>query len=179
MTSPGTLTGVRDGTRRRFGRRTRNAVLTVHIVVAVGLLGDSAGFLAVAIRREMSDDPAFVAAAHDLLGTFAVVFGIPLSFAALITGAALGLGTHWGLFRYPWVVIKLFLIVTVIAVGALVLRPVLDDEPTADGTALVVGSAYDVIALTAATALAVFKPGSARRRRQPSTVEDPTGVVAR
>jgi hypothetical protein len=136
------------GRARRFGRRTRNAVLTVHIVVAVGLLGDSAGFLAVAIRRETSNDPAFVAAAHDMLGTFALVFGIPLSFLALITGAALGLGTHWGLFRYPWVVIKLFLVVTVIAVGALVLRPVLDDEPTADSTALVVGSAYDVAALT-------------------------------
>jgi hypothetical protein len=149
----------------RFGRRTRNAVLTAHIVVAVGLLGDSAGFLAVAIRRAASDDPAFVDAAHDLLGTFALLFGIPLSFLALFTGIALGLGTPWGLFRYRWVVAKLVLIVTVIVVGAVVLRPVLDDDAaTADGTVLIVGSAYDVAALGAATALAVFKPGGARRR---------------
>jgi hypothetical protein len=32
-----------------------------------------------------------------------LVFGIPLSFGALITGVLLGLGTKWGVFRYPWV----------------------------------------------------------------------------
>ncbi|MGH2477613.1 MAG: DUF2269 family protein, partial [Candidatus Limnocylindrales bacterium] len=162
---------------RRFGRRTRNAVLTAHIVVSVGLLGDSAGFLAVAIRRETSDDPAFVDAAHDLLGMFALVFGIPLSFLALLTGVALGLGTPWGLFRYPWVVTKLVLIVTVILVGAIVLRPVLADEPTSDGIALIIGAAYDVAALALATALAVFKPGRARRRSPPRLAPDVTSAA--
>jgi hypothetical protein len=148
---------------RRFGRRTRHLVLTVHIVVSVGLLGDSAGFLAVAIRRAASNDPAFVDAAHDLLGMFALFFGIPLSFLALITGLALGLGTPWGVFRYPWVIAKLVLIVTVIVVGATVLRPVLsDDTDTGDGP-LIIGAAYDVAALATATTLAVFKPGRARR----------------
>jgi hypothetical protein len=89
---------------RRFGRRARNVVLTIHIVVSVGLLGDSAGFLAVAIRRAMSDDAAFADASLDLLGTFALFFGIPLSFLALLTGIALGLGTPWGVFRHPWVI---------------------------------------------------------------------------
>jgi hypothetical protein len=148
---------------RRFGRRTRNVVLTVHIVVSVGLLGDSAGFLAVAIRRAASDDPAFVDAAHDLLGTFALFFGIPLSFLALLTGLALGLGTPWGVFRYPWVVAKEVLIVTVIVVGAVILRPVLSDDTAKGDAALIAGAAYDVAALTAATTLAVFKPGRAGR----------------
>ena len=156
----------RHGTarRRRFGRRSRNIVLTVHIVVSVGLLGDSAGFLAVAIRRSTSDDPAFVESAHELLGMFALLFGIPLSFLTLLTGIALGLGTPWGVFRYPWVVVKLVLIVTVIVVGATVLRPVLDDDSTGGDAALIAGAAYDVAALTAATALAVFKPGRPRTR---------------
>ena len=35
--------------RRVLAPRVRKAVLTFHIVVAVGLLGDAAGFLAVAI----------------------------------------------------------------------------------------------------------------------------------
>jgi hypothetical protein len=152
-----------------MGRRTRNTVLTIHIAVSVGLLGDSAGFLAVAIRRALSSDAAFVDASHDLLGTFALVFGIPLSFLALLTGIALGLGTPWGVLRYPWVVIKLILIVTVIAVGAIVLRPVLADDTAGSGP-LIAGAAYDVVALTTATALAVFKPGRARASRQRATV---------
>jgi hypothetical protein len=146
----------------RLGRRARNTLLTIHIVVSVGLLGDSAGFLAVAIRRGVSDDPAFVDVSHDLLGTFALAFGIPLSFLALLTGIGLGLGTSWGVFRYPWVIAKLILIVTVIVVGAVVLRPVLSDDTAGSGR-LIAGAAYDVAALTVATGLAVFKPGRARR----------------
>jgi hypothetical protein len=147
-----------------MGRRTRNVVLTIHIVVSVGLLGDSAGFLATAIRRGLSDDPAFVTASKELLGTFALVFGIPLSFLALLTGLALGLGTPWGVLRYPWVVVKLVLLLTVIAVGATILRPVLDADGDPASGPLVASAAYDVAALTASTALAVFKPGRSRRR---------------
>jgi uncharacterized membrane protein SirB2 len=105
-----------------------------------------------------------VDASHDLLGTFALFFGIPLSFLALLTGIALGLGTPWGVLRHGWVIAKLVLIVTVIVVGATVLRPVLDDESDPGSAALIAGAAYDVAALTVATALAVFKPGRPRRR---------------
>jgi hypothetical protein len=138
-------------------------------MVSVGLLGDSAGFLAVAVRRSISDDPALITSAHQLLGMFAFVFGIPLSFATLLTGIALGLGTRWGVLRYPWVAAKLFLIVTVILVGALVLRPVLAGDPNGSGTALIVGAAYDVAALAMATGLGVFKPGRPWRATRPSS----------
>jgi hypothetical protein len=57
---------------------------------------------------------------------FSFVFGIPLSFATLITGVALGLTSSWGV-RYPWTI-------------------------------------GDVVALTTATALAVYKPGRRLRR---------------
>jgi hypothetical protein len=114
--------------RWRLRRRSRNTLLTIHIIVSVGLLGDSAGFLAVAIRRSLSNDPALVESSHQLLGMFALYFGIPLSILALLTGAALGLLTRWGVFRYPWVTAKLALNLSVILVGALVLRPVMDDD---------------------------------------------------
>jgi len=62
---------------RTLGRGVRNSLLTAHIMVSVGLFGDSAGFLAVAVRRSTSDDPALVASAHQVLRMFALVFGIP------------------------------------------------------------------------------------------------------
>jgi len=87
-----------------------------------------------------------------------------------LTGIALGLGTPWGVLRHSWVVIKLVLTVSVIVVGATVLRPVLDDASNPNSTALILGAAYDVTALTVATALAVFKPGRARRRASEPTL---------
>lgn len=157
--------------RRRLSRRARNAVLTVHIIVAVGLLGDSAGFLAVAVRGATTDDPALADASYELLRMFSYVFGIPLSFATLITGIVLGWGTTWGVFRSPWVTAKLVLILTVIAVGALAIDPALEDMLDGDGgsdAGLVVAAAYDTAALALATGLAVFKPGG-RSWTRPST----------
>jgi Predicted integral membrane protein (DUF2269) len=136
--------------------------LTIHIIVSVGLLGDSAGYLAVAIRGAISSDPLIANSSYQTLRMFAFVFGIPLSFAALLTGVLLGLGTRWGIFRYPWVTTKLLLIVSVIAVGALVLNGGMNAMLTGRGGAegqLIAGAAYDVVALTTATALGVFKPG--------------------
>jgi hypothetical protein len=161
----------RPAQRWTLSRSARNVLLTAHIVVSVALLGDSAGYLAVAIRTSTIDDPAL---AHDSLKTlnmFSLVFGIPLSFAALLTGIALGLGTRWGVFRYAWVIAKLVLIVTVILVGALVLGPasneMLDTGNDTTGR-LIAGAGYDVVALTVATGLGVFKPGRRLRRRSAS-----------
>ena len=145
----------------------RRAVLTAHIVASVGLLGEVSGFLAVAVRAAASDDPAFTAAAYDLLAMFSLIFGIPLSFTTLGTGLLLGLGGKWGVFRYPWVTIKLALIVTVILVGATVLGPSVDAMRDGDGDVagrIVAGAAWNVAALLVATGLSVYRPGRARRR---------------
>ena len=161
--------GSSQPTRRRFPLRVRHAVLTADIVFSVALLGDSAGFLAVAIRTSTLDDPALVRDSLKTLNMFSFVFGIPLSFAALLTGIALGLGTRWGVFRYPWVVIKLALIVVVLLVGSFIISPasaqMLDGEGDTTGR-LIVGAVIDVVALTVATVLWVFKPGRAFRDSQ-------------
>lgn len=164
---PAPITGT---ARRALPPRVRKAVLTVHIVVSVGLLGDAAGFLAVAIRAATTADAEFADACYRVLQMFSIVFGIPLSVATLVTGIVLGVGTKWGVFRYPWVTAKLALIVSVMAVGALVLGPSVQGmlDGTADAeAAIVAAAAYDVSALCLATALSVFKPG--RRMSRPRT----------
>jgi uncharacterized membrane protein len=142
----------------------RRAVLTAHIVASVGLLGDCAALLAINIRAATTSDPALAASSYELLSMFTAVFGIPLSMTALATGLALGFGTKWGVLRHRWVAIKLLVILSVILVGALVIGPanaaMLDG---ADGRepVLIAACAYDVLALTLATGLSVYKP---RRR---------------
>jgi uncharacterized membrane protein len=151
------------GTPRVLPHRLRQTLLTLHIIVSVGLLGDSAGFLAVAIRASNASDPESIVELVKVLKMFSLVFGIPLSVASLVTGVALGLGTKWGVFRYPWVVAKLLLVVSVMAVGGFVIGPALTAvlEGGQNATSrLVAAAAYDVAALSLATVLSVFKPGA-------------------
>jgi hypothetical protein len=86
---------------------------------------------------------------------------------AVLTGIGLGLGTRWGVFRYPWMVAKLALIVSVMVVGSFLLGP--GESKLADGTddgdmMLIAGATYDVLALGLAVGLSVFKPGRRFRR---------------
>jgi hypothetical protein len=138
--------------RWRLPRQARHALLTAHIVVSVGLLGDTVGYLTIAARAATDDDPAAMRQSAHILNLFSMLFGIPLSFAALLTGIGLGLGTRWGVLRHPWVVAKLALVLSVLLDGV-------DRTRT-----LVIAATYDVIALTTATALSVFKPGGPFRR---------------
>jgi uncharacterized membrane protein len=152
-------------TRRLLAPPARRALLTLHIVASVGLLGDCFAVLAVNIRAATTADPQLAASSYDLLSMFSAVFGIPLSFMSLLTGIALGLGTKWGVLRHGWVMAKLALILSVILVGAFVIGPqtsAMRDGGDGSTAALIAGAAYDVLALSLATGLAVFKP---RRRR--------------
>jgi hypothetical protein len=156
--------------RRLFSAPVRNTVLTIHIAVSVGLLGDSAGFLAVAVRAANTGDAGTVTELAGVLNMFAIVFGIPLSVAALLTGMLLGFGTKWGILRYPWVVTKLLLIVSVMAVGGFVIGPALNTMLRGGGDRtpqLIAAATYDVAALGLATALSVFKPGRRFARAEP------------
>jgi hypothetical protein len=154
--------------RRTLSPRVRRAVLTVHIAASVGLLGDVAAVLLVNVRAAASTDPEFARASYELLQMFSTVFGIPLSFTALITGLTLGLGSKWGVLRHAWVTVKLALLLSVILVGALVIGPATDEMRNGSGnveTVLIAAAAWDVLALSVATALSVYKPGKSRKRR--------------
>ena len=162
--------------RARFRLRpgARRALLTVHIIAGVGLLGDVAAVLAINVRAATTADAALAAASYELLAMFTVLFGIPLSFVALGTGILLGLASPWGVVRHAWVAAKLALLLGVILVGALVLGPGTEAMRSGDGGAearLIAGSAYDVVALSLATGLSVFKPRrrAARRRNPPES----------
>jgi purine-cytosine permease-like protein len=142
----------------------RRAILFAHILCSVALLGDVAGFFAVAVRAASTDDPAL----YDVLEMFSLFFGIPLSFGALISGVALTRVTKWGVRKHRWVLAKLVVIVSVILMGAFVLGPstvAARDGDEAAQLALLLGSGYDVLALSLATGLSVYKPRLRSRRK--------------
>jgi hypothetical protein len=84
---------------RRLAPRWRNLLLTVHIVVAVGVLG-AVVVLTLGVTGLASGDAELVRAAYLAMGLLAETVLLPLALAAPLTGILLGLGTAWGLARH-------------------------------------------------------------------------------
>ncbi len=96
--------------------RLRKLGVTAHVTFSVGWLGADVGFLALALAGLISQEPEMARSAYlamDLIGWFVIV---PFSFAALLTGLFLALGTPWGLFRHYWILVKFLLTIGAILV---------------------------------------------------------------
>lgn len=150
----------------------RKLNLTAHIASSVGWLGSVAAFLVLSIAGLISQNVEIVRGAYismNLLGQFLIV---PLSFATLVTGLILSLGTHWGLVRYYWVLVKFAL--TIGATSLLLLHQFTAVSEaakrvsdTAAGTLPEVGqlasqlvgdAGFAVLVLLVNTILSVYKP---------------------
>jgi len=144
-------------------RRARRPLLVVHIVASVGLMGAVASSVLVAIAA--ASGKVGPHAAYELISLQAAVFGIPLSFASLLTGVALGRVTKWGVLAYRWTTAKLALQLLVILNGAFVLGPTVSARLDGEGSGwgLVVAESVSVAMLLAAIVLSVFKPWGRRR----------------
>jgi hypothetical protein len=156
----------RTAAPRHWRPATRRALLSAHVISSVGLLGASSALLVLAITASGTSDPELSHSAATLVQTFGFVFGIPLSFTGLFTGIALGLGTKWGVLRYPWVMTKLALLVTTILSGALLIGTSAERMVSGEGGGelLIAAASYNVAALLTSTVLSIYKPGRRRRR---------------
>lgn len=147
----------------------RKLVVTAHLTFAIGWLGAVAGFLTLAIAGLNSTDTQILNAAYlgmDLVTRYVI---LPLSFAPLITGPILSLGTPWGLFRHYWIIAKLLITFLSSVILLIHLRPIGQlAHLAAEGTLtnadpslriqMVAASGAALVALVAVTALGVYKP---------------------
>lgn len=152
-----------------MSRGLRKFVLTAHITFAVGWLGAVAGFLALAVVGWKSQEPQIVSAAYLAMDWITRFVILPLSFAPLITGPILSLGTPWGLFRHYWILAKLLITLLSTIILLIHLQPI---RYLADAAAkevlssadlqmriqMVIASTAALIALLVTNILAVFKP---------------------
>ena len=173
--------------------RVRKLALTAHVVSSVGWLGSVAAFLALSIAGLTSRNAEIVRGAYlamNLIGQFIIV---PLTLSALITGLIQALGTHWGLFRHYWVLVKFSL--TIVATTLLLLHQFVavaeaarrasagaaDTTPDVGrlGTQLVADSGAAVLVLLVTTTLSVFKPwGRTPYGRREEELDREGGTVA-
>jgi len=144
-------------------------VLTAHVTFAVGWLGAVAGFLALAVAGLTSQDAQLVRAAYLAMALTARFVIVPLSFAPLLTGPVLSLGTPWGLFRHYWILVKLLITILSTLILLVHMQPishlarVAAEGPLSSAELrlqiqMVVAAAAALLALLVATGLAVYKP---------------------
>src|SRR5258708_40238925 len=150
--------------------RLRKLVLTAHIIFAVGWLGAVAAFLALAVAGLTSEDAEIGRSAYIAMGLIARVVIVPLSFAPLLTGPALSLGTRWGLFRHYWILVKLLITLLCTLLMLVHVRPISFVAGAAAEKALssadlhplrvqlVAYAGAALLALLVTTALSVYKP---------------------
>lgn len=157
------------GPRNRLTPRRRKALLTLHLIGSLGLLGADCGVLALVVTGWLGADPITVYPAALLLATALL---LPLTLTALVTGVLLGLLTRWGLFRYWWVFISLVLTTAGTVLAIFVLIPSLNVAAVAaaagqvppDRPGLVRDSSAATTVLVLITVLSVFKPLCRLRR---------------
>lgn len=160
---------------RRFSRRVRRSVNSLHVVAAVGLVGVEWGLIALGIVARVTGDGELRHTLYPVMRYLVYTTGMPLAVIALVSGVLLCLRTPWGLWRYLWIKVKIVLLFLVIAIGAGLMSRWLRDlehmtAPGADASGLGVvqwyqfgGAAVQLAALAVATFLSVFKPAGAAK----------------
>jgi hypothetical protein len=124
----------------------------------------------IAIAGLTSQDPQMLRAAYPAMALIARFVIVPLSFAPLVTGPILSLGTPWGLFRHYWVLLKFLLTVSATIILLLHMPTITRvSRMAADMTLpiasfgavqrqLVIHATGGLLVLLAATVLSIYKP---------------------
>jgi uncharacterized membrane protein len=148
----------------------RQLTLFGHITTSVGWMGAVAAFLTLALTGLNGQDAERVRAAYLAMEPITWYIIVPLSFASLLTGLALAVGTRWGLLRHFWIIIKL--LINVLSIVLLLLHTGMIHEVASAAAKtnfsvgdlrgsrvhLVTASSAALAALLFATMLSVFKP---------------------
>jgi len=149
--------------------RLSKLMLTTHITFSVGWIGTIAAFLALSIVGLIGNDQTIRACyiAMEVVAWFIIV---PFCFAALLTGLIQALGTHWGLFKHWWILVKLILTVIATLILMLHIQPIsyLADVATQKVLAsnelsnlrirIIADAAAAILVLVAITTVSVYKP---------------------
>jgi uncharacterized membrane protein len=101
----------------KLSMRNKQLLITVHVLSVVCWLGGALCMLLLGLYMLKSENGEQLYYTLDNMHLIDVVLIRYTALAALLTGLALSLWTHWGLFHYYWIVIKLILTVLLILFG--------------------------------------------------------------
>jgi hypothetical protein len=100
--------------RSLVGKRTRQVLVFLHVVVSLGWMGAGLANVVLAMTAGYTSDADVRRVCYQMISVVDTYLVIPGAFAAFVSGVVLSLVTPWGLARYWWVLSKLVLTVVVI-----------------------------------------------------------------
>lgn len=103
----------------KVGKRTRQSLVFLHVVVSLGWMGAGAANVVLAVTAATTVSAEVRRVCYHMIERIDAVLVIPGAFGALVSGVVLSLITPWGLTRYWWVLLKLVLTVAVIVYSTL------------------------------------------------------------
>lgn len=107
MSASATAVGSTNHVRWRLARPVRKAVVVLHVVTSVALLGEMWGLVVLNLTATLTSDTELAHSAYRLMERLIFGGGVPLSLTGLATGVVLALSSPWGLLRHYWVFLKL------------------------------------------------------------------------
>ncbi|MET7419143.1 hypothetical protein [Dactylosporangium sp. NPDC005555] len=153
----------------KFTPRWRKAVLTLHVVTAVGWLGTDLVLLTFGIAGLSGGaGKDVVYPAMRIVGT---ALFVPLTYLVWVVGVVNAVGTPWGLLKWWWVAVKLGIVTVMLFLVTFLLYPGLQKAgeqgealPRRDQINLVVAPSVSSTLLVLSTVLSTYKPWGRRVR---------------
>lgn len=152
--------------RSPVGRRTRRALVALHVALSVGWMGAGAANVVLAATAWSTGDAAVRGVCYRMIERLDVWLVIPGAFGALASGVVLSVVTPWGLARYWWVLVKLVLTVVIVVFSTFGIGVWVEESiaatsagsPSTVAGALVWGAGANIVGFLFMTWASVAKP---------------------
>ena len=138
-------------------------LLLAHLIFSSIMLGGAVIFLVLSIVAATSTDASVISACYQAMHALSKTSVRASTIGTIVTGVLLSVWTHWGLFRYYWVIAKEVLTLVAIVVGPIGMYMWTLPAGAEDLGALWIGIILQVISLAAIFGLSVLKPWGKRK----------------
>lgn len=165
---------------KRIGMTPKKLLLTLHILFSAIMFGVTIAFLILSIAAATSTDENILLASYTSMHLLAETSVRASTIGTVITGVLLSILTHWGLFRYYWIILKELLTILSIGLGIVGIyvwslngleiinvqgiNAIQNPQFLVNRTYLFIGIGQQIISLGIMFFLSVFKPWGRRKK---------------
>ncbi|MGG1659131.1 hypothetical protein [Brevibacillus sp. NRS-1366] len=151
----------------KLGMLQKKWLLLVHLLFSSIMLGGAVIFLVLSIVAANTTDASVFSACYTAMHVLSKTSVRASTIGTIVTGVLLSVWTHWGLFRYYWIIAKEWLTLVAIVLGPIGMfmwtLPARTLPPGEGLGAMWTGIILQIISLAAIFCLSVLKPWGKRK----------------